>query len=174
VLEVATAQAAAADWKPQVLSPAQDEALIAIAECIVPGSTRTHVNRVIDMLLTVEVAENRQIFSAALMALDIESKRRFNLPFSGSTEEQRRELLTACVSQPPRHPPVHDDSAASWKTNQTLPTSGSPNLHDQFEILKGWVVATYYSSEQGMQELGWTEEFYFESPEACSHPEGHQ
>jgi hypothetical protein len=174
VLEAATTRISNEDWKPQVLSVSQNEALVVISECMVPGSTKAQVNRVIDVLLTVEVAENRQIFNAALAALEAESKRRFSLPVSSLEEAQRGELLSTCASQPPRHPPQHDDSAASWKTNQTIPANGPANLRDHFEILKGWIVATYYSSEQGMRELGWTDEFYFEAPEECSHPEGHQ
>jgi hypothetical protein len=58
-------------------------------------------------------------------------------------------------------------------TEDQKTSSASPTLRDHFENLKDWIVATYYSSEEGMRELGWTDEFYFESPSECSHPEGH-
>lgn len=170
LLDAATEQAAADEWKPQVLNADQNEALIAIAECIVPGSTKAHVNRVIDVLLTVETAGNREAVHSALTSLDVESKKRFNLSISSLQDVQRRELLSACASQSPRLPAEHDDSAPSWKTNQTIRPNGPANLRDHFEVLKGWIVATYYSSEQGMRELGWTDEFYYESPEECSDP----
>jgi hypothetical protein len=161
------------DWKPEVLDSSQNSALIAIAERMVPGSTKAQVNRVIDLLLGVESAENRQNFLSALAALNEESTRRFGRPTSALDATQLDPLLSACSEAKPLHPAEHDDSAASWKTNQSLPTTGPPNLRDHFDNLKGWIVATYYSSEDGMRELGWTDEFFFEGPAECAHPEGH-
>lgn len=173
-LEAADEKIAAADWKPEFLNSTQNEALVAIAERMVPDSAKAQVNRVIDVLLSVETAENRQKFTAALAALDTESTKRSNRTVSHLGAAQLDEVLSTCSAVAPTHLAENDDSLASSKTNQKIASSSPPNLRDQFENLKGWIVATYYSSEQGMRELGWTDEFYFESPAECSHPEGHQ
>ncbi len=45
---------AVTDWKPLLLNAQQNESLIAIADSIVPGSTKAQVNRFIDLLLSVD------------------------------------------------------------------------------------------------------------------------
>jgi len=35
--------------------------------------------------------------------------------------------------------------------------------------LKEWIVGAYYSSEQGMKELGWDGNFAFEKYPTCEH-----
>lgn len=172
-LEGAGAKVAGPEWSPQFLDSHQNEILIAAAEATVPGAAKAQVNRVIDLLLTVETAENQQMFTAALAALDAESTKRFNRALAQLDATQLDELLSRCSAEASKHPAQHDDSAADWKTNQKLPVYGPANLRDHFENLKGWIVATYYSSEEGMRELGWTDDFYFESPAECSHPDGH-
>jgi hypothetical protein len=172
ILEDASARAADSDWSPQVLDAHQNESLIALAEGIVPGSSKTQVNRIIDLLLTVETAENRQKLAAALAALEADSNKRFSQPIARLTQPQMSELLEACSTATPGQPAPDENSLSSAKENQKTSPS-APSLRDHFENLKGWIVATYYSSEEGMRELGWTDEFYFESPSECSHPEGH-
>ena len=171
-LEGAGAMAADPDWSPQLLDAHQNEILIALAEAIVPGASRAQVNRVIDLLLTVETAENRQKFAAALAALEADANKRFSQPIARLTQSQMSELLTACSTETPAQSAKDKSSENSATEDQKTPPP-APNLRDHFENLKGWVVATYYASEQGMTELGWTDEFYFESPSECSHPEEH-
>src|SRR5712692_6976520 len=50
-LAAADAKVEASDWKPEFLDSHQNETLIALAERIVPGSTKAQVNRFIDLLL---------------------------------------------------------------------------------------------------------------------------
>lgn len=163
---------AGSDWSPQFLAAHQNESLIALAECIVPGSTKAQVNRVIDLLLTVETAENRTKFVAALAAFDGESNKRFSHPIATLPVAHMEELLALCSTAKPSHPLEDDDSVSSAEKSQKAPT-GPPTLRDHLENLKGWIVATYYASEPGMRELGWTDEFYFDRPAECQHPEGH-
>ncbi len=170
-LEGAGGRVADPDWSPQVLDAHQNESLIALAEGIVPGSSKAQVNRVIDLLLTVDTAENRRKFGAALAALEAESDKRFSQPIVRVTQTQVTELLTACSTVTPAQP-SKDENSNNFPI-QAQKTSLAPTLRDHFENLKGWIVATYYSSEQGMIELGWTDEFYFESPTACLHPGEH-
>lgn len=171
-LEGARERVADSDWSPQVLDAHQNETLIALAEGIVPGSSKAKVNRIIDLLLTVETAENRQKLAAALAALDADSNKRFSQPIARLTQPQMTVLLEACSTAMPGQP-AHDENSPGAVTEAHKTSSASPTHRDHFENLKGWIVATYYSSEEGMTELGWTDEFYFESPSECSHPEGH-
>ena len=162
-----------ASWSPQFLDPKQNDALIAIAERVLPGAGAVHVNRVIDLLMTVETDENRKLFTGALTALNGQATKQFHSGMAKLSPSQIDEVLAFCAEQEPPHA-EHDDDAPGWKLNQRTPLTAAPNLRDHFENLKGWIVATYYSSEPGLRELGWNDEFYFESPAECAHPEGHQ
>ena len=147
-LAQADANAAAQDWKPEVLSSQENELFIALAERIVPNSTKAQVNRTVDLLLTVDTNENRKAFLDSLGAMDRESKARFGSAFPSLSAAQQDQLLTA----------------ASAEQSKTA---------DHFENLKGWIVGAYYSSEIGMRELGWTDDYYYEWT-GCEHEDEHQ
>jgi hypothetical protein len=172
-LQDSAVHASAPDWSPEFLDAKQNEQLRAIAEQMLPGSAEAQVNRVIDHLLKADTAENQRDFLGSLAALDQESSKRFHGSVASLQSGQIDELLTACSSMKPERPAEHDDTFDSWKTNIVLRNGSPANLRDHFENLKGWIVATYYSSEKGLKELGWSDEFYFDSPEECEHPEGH-
>ena len=148
------------DWKPVFLGAEQNESLIAIAEAVVPGSTKAQVNRFIDLLLSVESDKHKNEFVAALTAFEGESQKRFGKGFPSLNDPQQNLLLT--------------DAAASTK-DDAAGNTGKENsgLHGHFENLKGWISGAYYSSEMGMRELGWTEDRVFASFPGCEHPEGH-
>jgi hypothetical protein len=139
----------AADWKPVFLSAQQNESLIALAEIMVPGSTKAQVNRFIDLLLSVDKPESQREFAESLAAFDAGAQRRFGNGFLALDENHREMLLTN----------------ASEKQS---------TLHGYFENLKGWISGAYYSSEAGMRELGWTGDYAFEKLPGCEHPEGHR
>lgn len=152
----------AADWKPLFLSERQNESVIAIAESIVPGSTRAQVNRFTDLLLSVDTSKHKKEFLEALAAFEAESQRRFGKGFPALDDPQKNMLLT---------------DAAATPAEQISPGGGekeNAGLHGHFENLKGWISGAYYSSEIGMRELGWTEDRVFASFPGCEHPEGHQ
>jgi hypothetical protein len=150
-----------ADWKPIFLNAQQNESLIAIADTIVPGSTKAQVNRFLDLLLSVDMEKHRKEFVAALGAFEEESQKRFGKGFPSLDDSQQHTLLTDAAAAPVK------DGAAGNAANET---SG---LHEHFKNLKGWVSGAYYSSEVGMRELGWTEDRVFASFPGCEHPEGH-
>ena len=162
----------AASWSPQFFDAKQNDVLIAIAERMLPGASAVHVNRVIDSLMTVETDENRKLLVAALTALDGQAMKQFHSELAKLPPDQVDEVLTFCAEQEPPHA-EHDDDAPGWKLNVRTLLTGTPNLRDHFENLKGWVVATYYSSEAGLRELGWNDDFYFEAPAECKHADGH-
>ena len=160
----AEVKAAAAEWTPQFLDSQQNETFASLAERIVPGSTAAQVNRVVDLLLTVDTAENQESFRASLSALDRESQTRFGHPFKTLAVVQQDELLTLASTGGGEK--SKDDSPED-KPEQ------SRTLRDHFENLKGWIVGTYYASEIGMRELGWTDDFYYDNAPGCPHTEEH-
>jgi hypothetical protein len=153
----------AADWKPLFLDAQQNENLIAIAESIVPGSSKAQVNRFIDLLLSMDTDNHKKELAAALAAFEAESQKRFGKGFPSLDDRQKNMLLT-------------DAAAAAAKDNSVGADSGENGvrLHGHFENLKGWISGAYYSSEMGMRELGWTPDRVFVSFPGCEHPEGHQ
>jgi Gluconate 2-dehydrogenase subunit 3 len=139
-----------ADWKPLFLASEQNEALQSLSEAMIPGSTNALVNRFIDLLLSVDSPAHQQKFIASLSAMQAEGDRQFGKSFPLLSASQRDSLLASVSSSP--------ESSASRKS---------------FDDLKEWIVASYYSSEAGMKELGWTSNRFFPSFPGCTHPDGH-
>lgn len=152
----------AVDWKPLVLSPQQNEMLIALAERIVPGSTTARVNRFMDLLLSVDTTEHKQKFMESLAAFESESRKRFGKQFPALDSGEQNLILERASK----------DSAKEDSTNGNAGDNHTA-LHEYFENLKGWMSGAYYSSEAGMRELGWTGNYVYESFPGCAHAEGH-
>jgi len=152
----------AANWKPAFLRSPQNETLTAIAESIVPGSTKAQVSRFIDLLLSVDKPENQHKFLESLTALDAEAEKRFGKRFPAIDEQQKTALLSD-VSTKAEGPNALETDAANKQ----------PSLYGHFANLKGWISGAYYSSEAGMRELGWTGDYVYEKFPGCLHPEGY-
>lgn len=167
-LAVAKDTTKAQSWTPKFFDSRQDAIFTALAEDIVPGSVKAHVNRVVDLLLSVSTEEDQQNVKASLAALDGESIHRFGQQYKELSSAQRDEILKLASTGNP-----------SNFLNQLNPDLQAPKhqgpetLRDHFENLKGWVVGVYYASEPGMRELGWTGQVFFTSLPGCSHPEEH-
>ena len=149
-----------AGWKPVFLNSQQNETLTALAESIVPGSTKAQVNRFIDLLLSVDQRENQRKFVESLMMFDAEAQKRFGKNFASLDDNQKIALLTEASAGP-----VNSDSSNAQAAGKL------PAFYEHFENLKGWVSGAYYSSEIGMRELGWTGDYVFETFPGCEHPE---
>jgi hypothetical protein len=130
-----------AKWSPLFLSATQNAQLIVLAECMVPESTTAGVNRFIDLLLSVETAENQAKFNESLSVIENEAKERFERAFSALIASEQESLLTV-ISQ-------------------------EPATRRHFENLKNWISGAYYSSEVGMRELGWDGTYAFASYPEC-------
>jgi Gluconate 2-dehydrogenase subunit 3 len=151
-----------AKWQQALLSSQQNEKLVAIAESIVPGSTRAQVSRFIDLLLGVDKPENQHKFMESLTALDAEAQKRFGKSFPALDDKEKHDLLTEASSKP-----------ENAKTSETEATKKEPELYRHFENLKGWISGAYYSSQVGMRELGWTGDYVFETFPGCTHRKGY-
>ena len=142
-LDRAAAAQTAASWKPLFLNQQQNETLVALSESIVPGSAQAQVNRFIDLLLSVDTTENQKKFVASLAAVESEAQKRFGRGFHQLTGSDR-DVLLASVSKEEAH-------------------------RQHFNQLKDWITVAYYSSEDGMRELGWTENRAFRTFPGCEH-----
>jgi Gluconate 2-dehydrogenase subunit 3 len=128
-----------ADWKPIFLDGKQDELLVAVAETMVPGSGTAQVDQFIDLLLSVDSAESQKGFLLSLGAADKVAVGQFRKSFTELNAGERDKVLTSL----------------------------SQEHKEAFGNLKEWIVGAYYSSEQGMKELGWDGNFAFEKYPTC-------
>ena len=160
-------KAAAEGYTPEFLDTHQLETLEMLAERIVPGSTEAKVAPFIDQLLAVDSQTNQRNFLGALGAMEMLSIERFGRPWNKTTVEQQNQMLTEASTAERR---MQEDPQVRDRVPRMV---GGRGLRDHFENLKGWVSGAYYSSEQGMKELGWTGEMFFEKLPGCDHPEGH-
>jgi hypothetical protein len=158
-----------AAYKPEFLDAHQLQTLEVLAERIVPRSTEARVAPFIDQLLAVDSANNRRNFLSSLGAFDMLANGRHGKPWKSLTPAQHDELLTeASTAEAGRK------SNTGWE-DPRRPTTvpGKMTMRDHFDNLKGWISGSYYSSEIGMRELGWTGEMFFPSLPQCDHPGGH-
>src|SRR5215217_6853277 len=167
--KVATAEkkAAAPAYKPEFLDAHQYATLEAIAERIVPGSTKARVAPFVDQLLAVDTTTSQRAFLGAMGAFDMQAIEKFAKPWKSLTAAQQDELLTiASTAEPGLKTTVPAASA------RPAVTEGAATLYDHFANLRGWISGAYYSSEIGMRELGWTGEMFFAELPGCTHADG--
>jgi len=159
----ADAATSAQDWTPQFLTPQQSETLRVLSEAVVPGSAQAQSHRFIDLLLSVDRAENQQNFVTALRAIETESVARFGKPFHALDSNEQTLLLTAAATM---------DGLRKDATGDVV-RNPPGNLRDHFDLLKGWISGAYYSSAIGMAELGWTDDRVFAQFPDCAHADEH-
>ncbi len=168
-IPAAQAKAKAADWKPQFLDAHQFGTLTALCARIVPGSDKALTDRFIDGLLAVDTRERQQRFLTALGAMEGAAAARFQQPFRNLTEDQQVEILTTAASGEPGRPEWIWTPGTVLKEPEPRPEVVT--LRDQFDHIKRWIVEAYYSSEAGLQELGYTGQMFFLSFPDCDHPD---
>jgi len=143
--------------------------LNALCARIVPGSEKALADRFIDELLAVAPVERSQRFLTALGAIEGASLSRFQKPFRALAVPQQVEVLEAASTAKPGREEWY------WTPGTLLqePEAGPEEvtLRDHFDHLKRWIVESYYSSEAGLRELGYTGQTFFASFPDCTHPE---
>ena len=150
-VEQAQKKAAAAAYKPEFLDAHQLKTLEVLAETIVPGSTAAKVAPFLDQLIAVESAETQRAFLGALGAFDMAAVERHGKAWKAVTAAQQDAVLQEASTAEPQ----------------------ASTLGLAFQTLKGWIAGAYYSSEQGMRELGWTGNVFHQELPGCTHPGGH-
>jgi hypothetical protein len=131
----------------------QSATLAVLAESIIPGSSQAHVNRFIDLLLSVDTQDLQKKFLASLSAFEADALRRFSHPYKDLSESQQNEILAAAST-------AEQGKVEDGKSQRAT-------MRNHFENLKRWVGDAYYSSEAGMKELGWTGQVFFTSFPGC-------
>jgi len=165
-LESAAEKAAAGGETPSFLAPAQKEALDSLAEAVVPGSAKASVAAFLDRILAVDSADAQRAFLAALGAVEHEAITRFGRGWNGLDAAQRDAVLTALATGPSAAPTRYGVRAVA----ETF----APTARDRFDHLKTRIALAYFTSEEGLRELGYTGEPIHEAFAGCTHPEGHR
>jgi hypothetical protein len=120
------------------------DTLALLSEQIVPGSRAARVPEFLDRLLAVESTDTQRIAMQALGAFESEARVAHGVPWKSLTAEQATALLTKISTQPDENPSRH-----------------------AFDLIKGAVAETYYSTEPGMKELGYDGSVAHAPPNAC-------
>jgi gluconate 2-dehydrogenase gamma chain len=148
----------AAPWTPKALTAAQNEAVVALAELIVPqtdtaGATKANVNQFIDAVLADASPADRQKFVDGLAWIDARSQRDAGAPFAKASAAQQTALLTALSA------------------NRSPAPEEQPGV-DFFRAIKSLTITGYYSSEVAMrEEMGDDGQMFFLEFKGCTHPE---
>jgi len=154
----AQAVMAAEQWAPKVLTPPQNDLVVALTELIIPqtdtpGAKAARVNRFIDTVLQDATPADRKAFLRGLAWIDQRSRVLFKKDFLGASEKDQIALLTR------------------------LSADGNPNKEgavgrDFFQALKAMTINGYYTTEIGLrQELGDDGQLFLARFPGCDHPE---
>jgi len=152
------AQAAAAAWSPSILTPRQNDAIVALTELIIPatetpGAKAALVNRFVDRILSTADAKERTEFIQGLTWLDDRCRARIGKDIAGATAAELTTVLT----------PLAAEGAAT--------TEDAPGVAF-FRAIKSLTVTGYYTSEIGLrQELGDDGRMMLGAFEGCTHSE---
>jgi hypothetical protein len=120
------------------------DTLALLADQIVPGARAAKVPEFLDGLLAVESVETQKRVMQAFGAFERIAREAHNLPWKKLTAPQATALLTKMSSAP-----------------------GSDGSRRAFDLVKGAVAETYYSTQAGMKELGWNGGVMFAAPINC-------
>jgi hypothetical protein len=154
--------------------------LSALCARIVPGSDKALADRFIDELLAVVPAEKSRRFLTALGAIEGASLARFQKPFRALSPAEQDQVLEAASSEKPGHELAEGSGRTGredwvWTPGTLLqppePRPEELTLRNHFDHLKKWIAESYYSSEAGLKELGYTGQTFFASFPDCQHPE---
>jgi hypothetical protein len=150
--------ASATAWSPSVLTPRQNEAVIALTELIIPatdtpGAKAALVNRFIDRVLSAADAKERSEFIRGLTWLDDRCRARVGKDVAAASTAELTALLT----------PLAADG--------TPPADVAPGVAF-FRAIKSMTITGYYTTEIGLrQELGDDGRMMLGAFEGCTHPE---
>jgi gluconate 2-dehydrogenase subunit 3-like protein len=133
----------ATGWGPTFFSAEQDETVIALGDRIVPGSKEALCNRLVDSVLAIESEKNKSDFLQALSAFDSKAESLHKEPFRKLSASQQDGILAGASQE-------------------------NDKLHPEFSIIKEWMADAYWSSQEGLRELGSKGRMAWESVADCS------
>jgi hypothetical protein len=153
----ATIQTTKAPPQLAFLTAAQYASLDALTETIIPaddhapGAREARVADYIDLLLSESDDQTQRTWTAGLALLDVESRRRFKVPYAQLTTAQATELLTPIAR------------------NEAEPKAP---LEQFFKTTKEATIRGYYTSEIGIhKELEYKGNRVLGEFVGCTHPE---
>ncbi len=94
------AEAEAVGGKLHFLDAQQFESLLALAEAIVPGSTKANVASFVDLLLGADKEKHQKEFVSSLAAIEFESGSKYGKRFAALSDAAKIELLTNASTAP--------------------------------------------------------------------------
>ena len=156
--QAAQAAAGATEWAPSVLTPHQNEAVIALTELIIPatdtpGAKAALVNRFVDHVLSAADAKERSEFIKGLTWLDDRCRARVGKDVAGASAAELTTVLTPLA--------VEGTGAAD----------DGPGIAF-FHAIKSMTITGYYTTEVGLrQELGDDGRMMLGAFEGCTHAE---
>ena len=154
----AQAAASAPAWTPSVLTPRQNDAVIALTELIIPatdtpGAKAALVNRFVDHVLSTVDTKQRAEFIRGLTWLDDRCRARTGKDIASASAAELTTLLTPLATE--RKPTAADAPGVAF-----------------FRAIKSMTITGYYTSEIGLrQELGDDGRMMLGTFEGCTHPE---
>ncbi|NUR54013.1 MAG: gluconate 2-dehydrogenase subunit 3 family protein [Acidobacteria bacterium] len=163
-IQATTSAASAPGWTPKALTPAQNEAVIALTEIIIPetdtpGAKAAKVNQFVDWVLADAPAAERDKFTSGLAWVDGRSRARFGQPFAAASPEQQTALLTPLAE-------AESGGAASAVSSEDATGVAF------FRAIKSLTINGYYSTEIGLrQALGDDGQMFVPVFRGCDHPE---
>lgn len=149
---------AAADWKPRVLTAAQNQTVVALTDLIIPqtdtpGAKAVGVNRFIDRVLVDAPPADRGKFFRGLAWIDERSKILFGKDFASADPSEQTTLLTRLAAE------------------DNIAQGDRPGV-EFFGAIKSMTISGYYTTEIGLrQELGDDGRLATEQFVGCDHPE---
>ena len=154
----AQAAVSAPAWSPSVLTPRQNEAVIALTELIIPatdtpGAKAALVNRFVDHVLSTADAKERSEFIRGLAWLDDRCRARAGKDVAGVTAAELTAVLMPLAAK------------------GTAAAEDAPGIAF-FHAIKSMTITGYYTTEIGLrQELGDDGRMMLGAFEGCMHPE---
>jgi hypothetical protein len=154
----AAQSASVAPWTPAVLTPRQNEAVIALTELIIPqtetpGAKAALVNRFVDHVLATAPAAERAEFIRGLLWLDDRCRARAGQDVAGASAADLTAVLTPLAAE-------------------GTPASENAPGAAFFHAIKSMTITGYYTTEIGLrQELGEDGRMVLAAFEGCTHPE---
>jgi hypothetical protein len=155
---LAQAAVTAPAWTPSVLTPRQNEAVIALTELIIPatdtpGAKAALVNRFVDHVLSTADAKERSEFIRGLGWLDDRCRARVGKEVAGAPAAELTAVLTPLAAE------------------GTGAAEDAPGIAF-FRAIKSMTITGYYTTEIGLrQELGDDGRMVLGAFEGCTHPE---
>jgi hypothetical protein len=145
-------------WSPSVLTPHQNDAVVALTELIIPatdtpGAKAALVNRFVDHVLSTAGATDRSEFIRGLTWLDDRCRARVGKDVAAATAEELTAVLTPLAAE------------------GTSAAGDAPGVAF-FHAIKSMTITGYYTTEIGLrQELGDDGRMMLAAFEGCTHPE---